>query len=940
MPHPITRFCFRIRKVAFQFLVLPLLVLLGSNSWAQHLKSLELSTDNRYVLGFNKSIAPQSKTPLFSVEVNDNFYAGNDLEKEKIQVLWKTRSADSTGFKGTLIFVNAGSDSVSITNIVPFGADQNRYYITGLGTHPLSRTHLFRPGQIPVNVIVPDNAWELGYADLPVNKNYSISALTRRTDYKNAVRKRFETILAPGGSVTYSFYADFYQGPWREGLRLLFQKRYLFDVDQFDNKLYKRQDLKWIRNAYVMHLMMAWDKEFYDQERGGYQLHNFLNRGDSLYGGDDVIGIWPTWPTLGLDSRNQFDLFRDLPGGLPALQALSSRATSRGTSLFMAYNPWDSDTRSEDHISGMIQLLSDAGGNGLILDTRGESNEALQRAADSVKSGVIMYSEGMAVPANMQGIVAGRVHNALYYPPVLNLNKFIKPDFAIFRVAEIFKEPISREFSLAFFNGYGIEINQFAPGKPEWILDQYRYLGKTTRILRENTDNFTASEYTPLLHTLKDSVYVNAWPAEEKTIYTIFSLLPSGFHGPLFEVQPKPGYHFVDLWHHEERNPIQKDGRWFVDVQTDAFEKRWLGTNNEGTVDCIAQLPEYLDISLFGDELKVASSEGTEIRIWAGNPSYQGKPLALVNGNHIISIMEHFGRYEGKLVIQLFRDAVLIDEQVTHIIPGMPRLLSKVEHTNNNTPSPEMSRIPAGSFIFKTTHGDGFIPYPDYRNGQVYQMLEFLMDIFPVTNIQFKEFIEKSGYQPQDTLNFLKHWNGNSFPPGKENYPVVYVSYEDAQAYAKWAGKRLPTEVEWQYAAQTSDGRSWPWGGNTSQVHREEEKVTETLTRFTIKGISPDYCNIGNGIPDAVGSYPKGTNPFGLQDLVGAVWQLTQDLYKSGSYDYIMLKGGSYFNPASSWWYVQGGPRETHYSQQLLRVSQGFERNATVGFRCVRDLVP
>ena len=156
-------------------------------------------------------------------------------------------------------------------------------------------------------------------------------------------------------------------------------------------------------------------------------MHNFLNRGDSLYGGDDVIGIWPTWPTLGLDPRNQFDLFRDLPGGLPAVKALSSQAASRGTSLFMAYNPWDSDTRSEDHISGMIQLLSDAGGNGLILDTRGESNEALQRAADSVKSGVIMYSEGMAVPANMLGIVAGRVHNALYYPPVLNLNKFIKP---------------------------------------------------------------------------------------------------------------------------------------------------------------------------------------------------------------------------------------------------------------------------------------------------------------------------------------------------------------------------------------------------------------------------------------------------------------------------------------------------------------------------------
>jgi hypothetical protein len=57
----------------------------------------------------------------------------------------------------------------------------------------------------------------------------------------------------------------------------------------------------------------------------------------------------------------------------------------------------------------------------------------------------------------------------------------------------------------------------------------------------------------------------------------------------------------------------------------------------------------------------------------------------------------------------------------------------------------------------------------------------------------------------------------------------------------------------------------------------------------------------------------------------------------NGSFRYIILKGGSYFKPSSSWWYVQGGPRELHYRQQLLRLSQGFERNATVGFRCVKE---
>jgi formylglycine-generating enzyme required for sulfatase activity len=104
-----------------------------------------------------------------------------------------------------------------------------------------------------------------------------------------------------------------------------------------------------------------------------------------------------------------------------------------------------------------------------------------------------------------------------------------------------------------------------------------------------------------------------------------------------------------------------------------------------------------------------------------------------------------------------------------------------------------------------------------------------------------------------------------------------------------------------------------------------------------LEGIDSNVVNLGSKKPYRVGSYPGGANPYGLHDLVGCVWQITNDQYMSGSHHYIMLKGGSYFKPSGSWWYVQGGPRELHYRQQLLRVSQGFERNATVGFRCVKD---
>ncbi len=67
-------------------------------------------------------------------------------------------------------------------------------------------------------------------------------------------------------------------------------------------------------------LWMLWDKYYYDYTKSKYTLEDFLKRGQKLYGGDDVVAVWPTWPTLGLDQRNQFDLFRDLPGGTAAYE--------------------------------------------------------------------------------------------------------------------------------------------------------------------------------------------------------------------------------------------------------------------------------------------------------------------------------------------------------------------------------------------------------------------------------------------------------------------------------------------------------------------------------------------------------------------------------------------------------------------------------------------
>ena len=892
----------------------------------------------------NLSSIKDQKIALISYVLNGKNYtsnANNEFQnKLSIQISEFTKTAN--GISAIINFKNIGVDTLQLENVVPFGTDLNRVYITGKGNHELSRTYLFVPGKIPVNVIVPDNAWDLGFSVLENQfTGKQITGLVRRNklSIKSGSRTRFETKLFPGGSVQYALYIETVDGDWHDAMNLVFQKRLLYDLPSLDNQMYERKDLQWVRHAYVSTILMNWSKEYYNNQDGKFHINDYLAKGRLLYGGDDFLAIWPTWPTLGLDQRNQFDLFRDLPGGLPQVKRMATEMRKLGTKLFVCYNPWDESTRGENHFEGITKLIAGTSADGVVLDTKGESSRELQDAADKVKPGVIMYSEGMAVPKDMGGIVSGRVHNALYYPPLLNLNKLIKPEFAIFRVAEIFKEPIQREFASSFFNGYGTELNIMEPGRPSWVDDQYKYLGRTSRILRENTNSFVASDFRPLIETSAENIWVNAWLRPEKNVYTIFSLIPEGYSDWLFKINLKEGFHFVDIWHHRLLTPKKIKDNWWISAETNAFHKKYLGTNNEGEVDCIAQMETLLNVNRNGDLLSInIPRKGNEIRIWAGSPAYDKKPLIIKWGTTSLSLINNFGLFEGDFVVQLMDNGILLDETIATLNSSEARRISVKENTKLAQSLPTgMVLIPGGVFKFETTHGDDFIPYPKQDVGSSINIPSFYIDQFPVTNEQFYGFTHASGYRPTDTVNYLKHWNKGTVPPGLEKFPVINVSYEDARAYASWAGKRLPTEIEWQFAAQAGKSENeWPWKQSTL-VKRKEEVITQTLTVSSIEGIDTTLCNTGNGSLYPVGKYPKGANAYGLHDLTGSVWQLTNDLYQCGNYQYIMMKGGSYFKPSSSWWYVQSGPRELHYRQFLLRVSQGFERNATVGFRCVKD---
>ena len=231
-----------------------------------------------------------------------------------------------------------------------------------------------------------------------------------------------------------------------------------------------------------------------------------------------------------------------------------------------------------------------------------------------------------------------------------------------------------------------------------------------------------------------------------------------------------------------------------------------------------------------------------------------------------------------------------------------------------------MVRIPPGAFTLRfhpqLPLAERSDPVSGCPGAATYPMVAFYMDTYPVTNEQFQEFLTATRYAPADRTNFLKHWvNGAAGAGHGEASRSCMSTGMMPRPMRDGRASDFPTEVEWQYAAQGTDGRKYPWGQEFDSTR----------------------CNYGTQATTPVDAFPSGASPFGVMDMVGNVWQLTADLYTNGTFYYGMLRGGSYYNPTSSWWYVRGGPQPVDNPQILLLVAPGFDRCATVGFRCVKD---
>ncbi|MPY77383.1 MAG: SUMF1/EgtB/PvdO family nonheme iron enzyme [Actinophytocola sp.] len=165
-----------------------------------------------------------------------------------------------------------------------------------------------------------------------------------------------------------------------------------------------------------------------------------------------------------------------------------------------------------------------------------------------------------------------------------------------------------------------------------------------------------------------------------------------------------------------------------------------------------------------------------------------------------------------------------------------------------------MLLVPAGTFLSGPDNQPMWLP-------------GFYIDAQPTTNVEYARFVEATGHRPPP------HWD--DVPDTRGMHPVVSVNWRDAQAYAIWAGKALPTAAQWEKAARGAHGDVYPWGGHASARHCNAR----------------ESC-VGTTTP--VDAYPEGTSPFGVLDLCGNVWEWSTTVGAPGSY---LRKGGSFAHP-------------------------------------------
>jgi iron(II)-dependent oxidoreductase len=688
------------------------------------------------------------------------------------------------------------------------------------------------------------------------------------------------TELPPPSEVFFSGPSSPAEAPsWLEGLKAWRHDRRT--LLRYSGSEYDRPDLQWTQHIFSQVQLLIWDRSFFDPEKGEYTVGRFLSETESRIGPIDAVLIWDVYPNLGVDDRNQFDMLRDLPGGIPGVRGMVEQFHRRGVKVFFPFLAWDEGTRDEGAKTAtvMSQLLEEVNADGINFDTLESVPPGFRDASDAIGQSLALEPQFQPRDASIAWTNISWndwvTWEGKQYPfvPMVNKNKWMEPRHTV-SVTDRFTRDKTDSLQHAFFNGQGYATLENLWGF--WYENNphdAEALLRFTRIERVMADFLCSPGWEPHAPVLQAGVFASRFPAAKGTLWTVVNRNEYDVGGSEIEVLNRAGMHYYDLWHGTELTPTIANGKATLD-----FDLEGLGYG-----------------AALATEEKPAKSVQTLLSYMAERSK---RPLA------------SYSR-EWKAV---------------------PQTLVEIPATRTAQSPPDgMVRIPGGDYDFQVSgieieggNDPGVdVQYPWEDSAHRFHrhrmhVHSFYIDRTPVTNSEFSKFLKATHYHPKDDHNFLRAWKNESYPEGWDNKPVTWVSIEDARAYAAWSQKRLPHEWEWQYAAQSTDGRPYPWGNEWNS-----QALPPTDSGRTMRA-SAD-----------VTAFPKGASPFGVLDLIGDISQWT-DEYRDSHTRAAILRGGAAYQPSGSIWYFPQTYRLDEHQKYLL-MSPGHDRAGTVGFRCVAD---
>ena len=676
----------------------------------------------------------------------------------------------------------------------------------------------------------------------------------------------------------------------------------------YDPARYEMPALKWAQVAFMQPQMMAHDRYFYDPVSHAYTVDAYLDDLTKRYGGIDAVLIWSTYPNMGIDDRNQLDMVRSMPGGVAGVRKMVEDFHRHGVRVLFPMMMWDQGTHDpgKPWPDAIAELMKEIGADGINGDTQDGVPLAFSLAAEKIGHPLAFEPEGGPHDEELAWDVLTWGQYTFQFVPTVDRYRWLEPRHQV-NIQGRWERDKTDDLQFAFFNGEGWESWENVWGIWNGVTPRDGEATRRIAAIERAVAPFLASqEWEPFYPMRRYGVYASRWPLGDQTVWTIVNRNEYDVDGLQMTVPHQDGMRYFDLYHGVELKPVVEGHDAVLQFATEAHG--------------------------YGAVLAKAGEPDAHFKeLMAKMAAMTAKPLA----------------------------------GYSHEWTALPQKLVEIAATQPASSAPGgMIRIEGGNYDFKVegieiegTDDIGVdVQYPWEDSARRFhehpmEIKPFYIDKFPVTNAEFKTFLDTSHYRPRDDSNFLKDWNNGTYPDGAANKPVTWVSLEDAREYAKWAGKRLPHEWEWQYAAQGHDGRIYPWGDCDWQpvLNRIAGGPAPPTAQPAPPLLQP--CNWGPdpqnapapisdhdrvmGVASDVNAHPNGASPFGAMDMVGNVWQWT-DEYEDEHTRAAILRGGSHYRPSGSIWYFPQAYKNNQHGKLLL-MAPAYDRSGAVGFRCVKD---